>query len=212
MALYIMERMSDRMHGEGERLYPRLVKGQVTDTARIAGIIEKRTSFTQGDVWGLLSELSAVVREEMAAGHSVKIDGLGVLRPVLGLVGKEQRGAWNDSAGRLTTAHNIRLKSVSFRPTPALLRGAGGSMSFDRVSGRLGRKRPATTATERAAMARQYLSEHGFMRVADYAKLTGLARSTASKELRLLAGDGASGITSSGAGAGKIYTAKTTAR
>lgn len=209
MALYIMERFSDGMFGDGERLYPKLVNGQVVDAERIADIIERRTSFTRGDVLGVLSELTAIAEEQIADGNSVKIDGLGVLRPVLGLVEKEKRGEWTDSANRLTTGRNIKLKSVNFRPDSALLRRIDHDMSLERLSDRMGRKQPTTTIEERAAMARQYLSEHGFMRVSDYASLTGLSRTVASKELCKLAEDETSGITSSGARAGKIYIAKT---
>lgn len=207
MAFYIMERLSDSMHGKGERLFPRLVNGQVVDTERIAEIVERRTSFTKGDVKGLLAELAEIVEETIAEGNTVKIDGLGVLRPVLGLVAKEQRGEWTDSANRTTTGHNVCLKTVNFRSDSALLRHAQRDMSLERMSDRLGRKQPTTTVEERAAMARQYLSEHGYMHVSDYASLTGLARSTATKELRLLAEDETSGITSSGSGAAKIYVA-----
>jgi len=205
MALYIMERFSDGMLGEGERLYPKLVNGGVTGTERIAGMIERRTSFTRGDVVGLLAELADIVEGELASGNSVRIDGLGTLRPVLGLVGKELRGEWTDSANRLTTGRNVRLKTVNFRPDSGLLRGIGRDMTLERASNRLGRRQPSTTVEERAALARQYLSERGFMRVADYAALTGLARTTAANELRRLAEDETSGITSVGARAGKIY-------
>lgn len=204
-----MEKLSDSMHGEGERLFPRLVNGRVIDnTERIADMVERRTSFTRGDVIGALAEVAAIVEEQIAEGNSVRIDGLGVLRPVLGLVEKEQRSDWTDSANRITTGRNVRLKTVSFRPDTELMRHVQRSMSLERMSDRLGRKQPTTTIEQRTAMARQYMSEHGFMRVSDYASLTGLAKSTAAKELRLLAEDETSGITSTGSRAGKIYVGR----
>lgn len=59
----------------------------------------------------------------MANGDSVKIDKLGQLRPILGLVEKEQRGEWEDSVNRTTTKRNVRLKTVDFRPEVELLDG-----------------------------------------------------------------------------------------
>lgn len=205
-----MEKFSDGMFGDGERLYPKLVNGQVVDSGRIAEIIEQRTSFTRGDVLGVLAELSAIVEEQIADGNSVKIDGLGVLRPVLGLVEKNKRSDWTDEANRLTTGHNVRLKSVRFRPESTLLHKASQAMSLDRVSNLLGYEQPSSTIDERAAMARQYISEHGFMRVADYAALTHLSRTTASRELCKLSADTTSGITSSGTRAGKVYVIRNT--
>jgi len=209
MALYIMEKLADDMLGEGERLYPRLVYRHTVDTERIAEMIQLRTSFTRGDVVGVLSELAAVVGEILSDGNSAKIDGLGVLRPVLGLVEKEQRSPWADSANRLTTERNVRLKTVSFRPDTSLTDSVGSKMSLLRASDRMGRKRPTTTLEERAAQARQYIAQHGYMRVADYAALTALPKPTAAKELRLLAADATSGITTSGRSSAKIYVAAT---
>lgn len=208
MARYIMEKFADGMFGEGERLYPKLVGGQMVSSERIAEIIERRTSFTRGDVLGMLSEVAAIVEEQIAEGNSVRIDGLGTLRPVLGLVEKERRGEWTDSANRLTTGRNIKLKSVNFRPDAALLHKAERGMVLERASESMGRNHPTTSIEQRAAMARQYIADHGFMRVADYASLTGLSRSVASIELRKLASDEASGITSSGSRAGKIYVGR----
>lgn len=205
MAQYIMEKLAIGMLSEGERLFPRLVDGQTIDSSRIAELIEQRTSFTRGDAMGLLTELAAIVEEQIADGNSVKINGLGTLRPVLGLVDKDKRGEWTDSANRTTTSRNVRLKTIAFRPDSQLFGRASHGMNLERKSNSLGRKRPSTTIEERAAMARQYIAEHGFMRVADYVALTGLARSTASAELRQLAADPANGISTNGTGSNKVY-------
>lgn len=208
MAKYIMERLASGMHGEGERLFPRLVNGQVIDTASVAEAIEHRTSFTHGDVVGLLSALAAVVEEAVVSGHSVKIDDLGVFHPVLGLVEKEERGEWTDASKRLTTGRNVRLKTIAFRPDAALVRSAAQSISLERANDRMGRKQPTSTLAERTEAARQYIAEHNFMHIADYAALVGLPHSTAAIELRQIAAEATSGITTSGRGPAKIYVSK----
>jgi Fic family protein len=58
---------------------------------------------------------------------------------------------------------------------------------------------------ERIEKARQFIKKNGFMRVNDYAQLTGLSYSTASRELRRLASDPTSGITSQGRRSSKLY-------
>jgi len=209
MAFYIMQRLADGMHGEGERLFPKLVNGQAVDLERVAARIEGAAGFTRGDVIGVLTEFIDQVKATLAEGNSVSIEGLGTLRPVLGLVEKGRRGAWTDSAGRVTTGRNVRLKTVNFRPDKRLMRDVGGGMELVKLddSAVSGARKVATTVGERASMARQYLAERGYMRVADYASLTRLSYSTAAKELRLLSEDASSGITSRGSGAGKIYVA-----
>lgn len=209
MAHYIIEKMADGMHGDREKLYPRLVMGQTIDNNRLAEMIQSRTSFTKGDALGLLAELADVAREIIANGNTLSIDGLGYLKPVLGLVDKEERGAWTDAVDRATTKRNVKLKTVTFNPDKRFLVKAGTYMdkhltcvSNAAVTGKVANVPPLE---ERIALALALIDEKGFMRVSDYAKITHQPRSTASKELRELAQDESNEITSSGTGAAKIY-------
>ena len=52
---------------------------------------------------------------------------------------------------------------------------------------------------------REFLEKNTLMRVPDYVRLTGLSRTTATQELRRLALDPASGITSKGIRSQKFY-------
>ncbi|MBQ8937523.1 MAG: DNA-binding protein, partial [Bacteroidaceae bacterium] len=53
--------------------------------------------------------------------------------------------------------------------------------------------------------AHQFLREHHYMHVSDYAKLTGLSRTSAQRELRELATYQYSGITIEGRGSHRVY-------
>jgi hypothetical protein len=66
-------------------------------------------------------------------------------------------------------------------------------------------KKPKLTLEERIEKARDFLKKNMFMRVPDYVRLTGLSRTTATQELRKLALDPLSGITSRGQRSQKIY-------
>ena len=61
------------------------------------------------------------------------------------------------------------------------------------------------TLEERIQKARDFLEKNMFMRVPDYIRLTGLSRTSASIELRKLAFDPTSGITSKGQRSQKYY-------
>lgn len=203
-----MRRLADGMAGEGERLFPKLLSSGVVDIDGIAGLIERRTSFTHGDVAGVLAELADVVGEALTDGKTVKIDGLGSFRAVLGLADLERRGTWTDSADRLTTGRNVKLKTVCFRPEKELVGRMERSMTLERQGSIIENKKPTSTVAQRAAVARDYIAAHGYMRIADYASLVGLSKSVASLELRALADDETSGIKSSGAGPAKVYVAR----
>jgi len=202
-----MQRLADGMISEGERLFPKLVNGNVVDLDALAGRMEASAGFTRGDVVGVLVEFVSQLKMVLAGGNSVRIDGLGTFAPVLGLVEKSARRAWKDAAGRTTTGRNVRLKSINFRPDKRLVRDVCGGMTLVKIDDSAvdGARKASSTREERAEKARQLLAEVGFMRVSDYASLTHLAYSTAAKELRGLAEDEASGIRAQGAGAGKLY-------
>jgi len=144
----------------------------------------------------------------VAMGKTVKIAGLGTFRAILGLVDEGQRGAWKDSAGRLTTGRNVKLKTVNFRPDRELIANIERSLTLERLGKIIENKKPTSTLAERTAMARAYISEHGFMRIANYASLVGMSKAVASLELRSLAADETSGIAASGTGSAKIYVAR----
>ena len=65
--------------------------------------------------------------------------------------------------------------------------------------------KPKLTLEERIQKARDFLQKNMFMRVPDYVRLTGLSRTTASQELRKLAVNPSSGITSRGQRSQKFY-------
>lgn len=212
MALYIIEKMADGMHGDREKLYPRLVMGETIDNNRLAEMIQGRTSFTKGDVLGMLAELADVAREIFANGNTLSIDRLGYLKPVLGLVDKDERGAWIDAADRATTRRNVKLKTITFNPDKKFLVKTERDMdkhlrcvNSGAVTGKVAKVPPLE---ERIALALAYIDANGFMRVSDYAKITRQPKSSASKELRELAKDETNEIGYSGVGAAKIYVRK----
>ena len=61
------------------------------------------------------------------------------------------------------------------------------------------------TLEERIEIAKKYLKENLTMHAGDYARITGLSKSTATRELRQLAMNPASGITSRGVRSQKDY-------
>jgi len=210
MAHYIMRRFSDKMNGEGERLFPKLVGAQTYDLENVAKMIEDATAFTSSDVCGVLNAFAHEIKKRMTAGDSVKIAGLGTFFPVLGLVEKDERGDWHDKTGRTTTGRNVKLKTINFRPDTSLTRSVQQNMKLDKLddSAVAGHSAITSTLAERTASAKEYLSAHGYMRIKDYASLTHLSYATAATELRAIAADPASGIISQGVRAGKVYVLK----
>lgn len=208
MIEYEMRKMGDGMLGDPEKQFPQAKSAGVVSLGEIAEKIQHRSTYTTSDVTGLVAALADAIAEANAQGQSVKIDGLGLFRPILGLVDKAERHEWTDSAGRVSTGKNVKLKTVGFRPDGALIRAVTRNLDLKRIGGLGEENKPQTTVAERAQLARQYLAEKAYMHVADYAKLCKLSYTTAHKELKRLADDPTSDLTTDGQGPSKVYVLK----
>lgn len=89
-----METMPD-LRGNGVTpTYPRMVHEGVVTTDKLAEDLQVRSTFTTGDIKGLLATLSEYIAEQTAQGYSLKIDGLGIFSATLALAeGKEREVA-----------------------------------------------------------------------------------------------------------------------
>ena len=81
----------------------------------------------------------------------------------------------------------------------------GGIMIIITMLGNFSYHRPTTTREERIGLALGYIREHGFLRLSDYVSLSGLSRTTASRELRELASDKSVPIVAQGRLSHKVY-------
>ena len=100
--------------------------------------------------------------------------------------------------------YSIMVNGVSYRADKELIRNTDRKCTLVR-GGESRLKKSPFTQEERIQKAREYMKAHLFMKVPDYVQLTGLSRSTAAEELRKLASDPSTGITSRGQRSQKLY-------
>ena len=126
MAEYNMQELN--LPGEdGKRiLYPRMkLYGQV-DLETITEKIAYASSFTRGDIIGLVQAITDEIAYQMGQGYSVKIDNLGVFTPALGLRQDRERetgeGHTFQGGQRTTVPYRSPLPPETFhRQIPTLL-------------------------------------------------------------------------------------------
>ena len=114
MAEYQMQ-TSNLPNEDGEKiLFPRIkIWGQV-DLDYLAQRINYASTFTPGDIIGLVKSLTQAIAREMGEGHSVKVDGLGVFTPSLGLrEGFERESA--EQGGQKRNVSSICVDNINFR-------------------------------------------------------------------------------------------------
>ena len=139
----------------------------------------------------------------MAEGFSVKLDGIGTFNAKLGVRDDKLPDAFEEGETS-RNAKSIMVNGVSYRADKELIRNTDRKCMLVR-GGESRLKKSPFTQEERIQKARDFLNAHHFMKVPDYVRLTGLSRTTAAEELRKLARNPSTGITSQGNRSQKVY-------
>lgn len=207
MANYIQQEMPDLQKTGKRKTYYRMENtGNVTTDELIKKICDHPGQGTSEGVARLvLATLSKEVALLMAEGHSVTLDGIGTFAATIDL----RRGVEAPTEGDKVTERNaasLTVSGIKFRPDRLWVKEVALHCTLERGEKRRVNQSPYTKA-ERLSLALAFLDEpdHQFMRVADYVTLTHLPHSTASKELREIARQPGSGLTSEGRGSAKVY-------
>lgn len=204
MAKFRMDEMNDLNATGRRRLYPRMeITGQV-DLRKLAREISIGTTFTAGDVVGVLGTLQQKIAQYVADGKTVKVDGIGTFSASLKLR-KGCQPEFADGEGSKRNAQSVVVGGVNFRPAKELLSDTNSFFHPVRSSQKRRRSSSKYTSEQRLALALKFLEGQPFITVADYCRLTGLLHSTAAIELRKWAGMSGSGIGISGAGSHRVY-------
>lgn len=157
----------------------------------------------ESTILGVLSLVSEKLALSMAEGFSVKLEGIGTFNAKLGVRDDMLQDAFEEGESS-RNANSIMVTGVAYRADNDLIRTTDRKCTLQR--GGISRIRKSQlTQEERIQKAREFLEKNMFMRVPDYVRLTGLSRTTASMELRRLATDPTSGITSKGIRSQKFY-------
>lgn len=204
MAEYEMQE-SNLPNEEGKRiLFPRMKLWNQVNLEYIASNINYASTFTPEDIIGLVHSLTQEIAYQMAQGNSVKVDGLGIFTPALGLrKGKERESG--EKKGQRRNAMSICVQNINFRADKQFIEETGRRCILNRSEIKPNRSSSKYTPEQRLQLAQKYLEEHPYMRVNDYCQLTGLLRNTAAKELKHWREMPETGITTNGRGSHKLY-------
>ena len=201
---YVMKEMPD-LNGTGERiLYPQFAQIEQTTTQKLAESICGKSTFTTGEIEGLIRMIAQELAYELADGHSVKLDGIGTFTPSLTLQPGKEREAPDGEGGR-RNARSILVGKVNFRADKKLVREVNLHCRPVRAPWKSRRSSQKYTPAERLRLAQQYLEAHPFLTIADYRQLTGLLRTAATEELKRWASEAGTGIKATGRGSHRVY-------
>ena len=204
MAKYIKQELPD-LHKTGEKkAYYRMKTKRKIDFNQFVDLISSHNSgISRGEAFRVLMHATDILAELLAQGYSVTIDEMGTFKATIGLVSDKEMDSFEEGTPKLN-ARSLRVDGVSFKADKRLIANVDSRCDLKRAGvSRLCRS--PFSKEERLQKALEYLNAHGAMKVKDYMELTSLSHTVAAKELREFEHDAASGITSIGRLAGKVY-------
>ena len=204
MAKYIKQELPDlRKMGE-KKAYYRLKTARKIDFQQFIDYISSHNSgISRGEAFRVLMHATDTLAELLAEGYSVTIDDMGTFKATVGLVEDKEMDSFEEGTPKLN-ARSLKIDGVSFQADKKLIVNVDKRCDLKRAGvSRLCRS--PFTKEERLQKAQEFLKTHGAMKVKHYVELTGLSHTVAAKELREFENDAASGITSIGRLAGKVY-------
>ena len=204
MARYIKQELPD-LHKTGEKkAYYRMKTKRKIDFNQFVDLISSHnSSISRGEAFRVLMHATDILAELLAQGYSVTIDEMGTFKATIGLVRDKEMDSFEEGTPKLN-ARSLRVDGVSFKADKRLILNVDKRCDLKRAGvSRLCRS--PFSKEERLQKALEYLNAHGAMKVKDYMELTSLSHTVAAKELREFEHDAASGITSIGRIAGKVY-------
>lgn len=204
MARYIKQELPDLRRTGEKKAYYRLKTEQKIDFNQFIDRISSHNSgISRGEAFRVLMHATDTLAELLAEGYSVTIDDMGTFKATVGLVEDKEMDSFEEGTPKLN-ARSLKIDGVSFQADRKLIVNVDKHCDLKRAgTSRLCRS--PFTKEERLQKAQEYLKSHGAMKVKNYMELTGLSHTVAAKELREFENDAASGITSIGRLAGKVY-------
>ena len=162
----------DAENGGNPVLYARVVGHRTIPFSKLVDEMADASSFTPGDLRGVLSTVSQTMVRHLSEGYSVELEGIGFFSPTLKCDGSTERS-------EISTA-SVQFANVRFR--------ACSWMKEKMATMRLQRKGKSTAIAERSieerlSMVLAFLAKQTVLIRRDYQKLVGCDKTQANRDL-----------------------------
>ena len=211
MPKYFKREMPD-LRGTGEKQYYYVMRseGAVGTAELVRRMRQTYRVMGEGELLGMVSTMIRTMSEILADGYTISLDGMGNFSLALGLDDYED-GTPEQRRGGEPNARRLRVRDVRFKAQRKWVDAINAKCSRHLHRDEMGESsihHPTTTREERIHLALAHIREHGFLRLSDYVSLSGLSRTTASRELGELVSDKSVPIIAQGRLSHKVYVEK----
>ena len=172
-ALYDLFRTPQQKGETKVRYHARSVVTGKTSTKDLIRTISKRSAFKEGVVTGVLIALEEVLRDELATGKSVQLDGVGAFRI-------------SAKSPSVRDCHEIRAESIEFKGVvykadKQLLKKLSGTKfmrtKYSQCSNEI-------SEIEIDGLLMEYFKEHNYITTKEMQQICGLSNATALRRLK----------------------------
>lgn len=178
--------------GELQPLYPRIVNKGTISMERLTQDISGMSSFTPGDVKGVMALIEDRISYYLSEGHHVQLGNIGYFSASL-----KARPVMDPKE---IHAQTIFFGKVNLRISPDFRKRCAGFVERAKYGFR---KSSELTGAERYRRLLVFLETHPFITRQDYSGITGLLKNKALKDLNLLVEKGY--LCAVGRGSHKVY-------
>ena len=172
-ALYDLFRTPQQKGETKVRYHARSVVTGKTSTKDLIRTISKRSAFKEGVVTGVLIALEEVLRDELAAGKSVQLDGVGAFR-----ISAKSPSVRDRHEIR---AESIEFKGVVYKADKQLLKKLSGTKfmrtKYSQCSNEI-------SEIEIDGLLMEYFKEHNYITTKEMQQICGLSNTTALRRLK----------------------------
>ena len=172
-ALYDLFRTPQQKGETKVRYHARSVVTGKTSTKDLIRTISKRSAFKEGVVTGVLIALEEVLRDELATGKSVQLDGVGAFR-----ISAKSPSVRDRHEIR---AESIEFKGVVYKADKQLLKKLSGTKfmrtKYSQCSNEI-------SEIEIDGLLMEYFKEHDYITTKEMQQLCGLSNATALRRLK----------------------------
>lgn len=139
-----------------------------------------------------LIDFSRELSHMLAEGNSVELEGIGIFTPTLKMKDDKQPFSQTETGEQhRSNAQSIEFGTIQFRPSKQLVKECKircNRLEHDAYESDSHVTISRTTRQHRIALLKDYLCKHNLITVKEYAELTGLSHTSASRELRIING------------------------
>lgn len=210
MANYVLQKLPEGMKDVEEVVFPKMQTYSMHDYETVLEHMQVYAgNYSTGMMRAVIDALIQTMKSWMPLGHSIKIDGLGVFTLSMGFdtsTPSEKALAEEKGKGAKTKYRHVCFDTIKFRPDAKLMKELNLENTFDKaeVDVKTPRKNKFSLE-ERISKALDIIEKNGYMMLSDYARATGLSRTSASVDLKKIVSDPTSGIASRGSCSHKVW-------